>query len=329
MIPGIDISHWQNDIDWQEVRRSGVRFAYNLATEYPCHVTALSVSPKMKANIHAAEQNGILWGAYHVFASHVDPIMQAQAFVEAVEQFGQLPPAVRIEQGGMKAERLNYKARLFLEEVQKITGRKAVIYTTRSFWEMVMCAEHQTFTDWAHDYSLWISQAGGMWPGPMYPWAGWRFWSYTDNGRLPGIRTRVNMMWFNGGIEDLTSADSAALNKAYGPAAGTADTVAETVMEAVVDSGQAQEEFCEKMGGISEGEIEYVDSSQTDSAQREPKEASWIDDYFFKSLANRNSPQKMSAADFSDNNYVGSPAPVESQSSSMDKSWIDTYLFKR
>jgi len=35
MIPGIDVSHWQKTIDWKKVKKSGVRFAFFKATEFP------------------------------------------------------------------------------------------------------------------------------------------------------------------------------------------------------------------------------------------------------------------------------------------------------
>ena len=35
MIPGIDVSHWQGDIDWLKVAQCGVKFAFIKATEFP------------------------------------------------------------------------------------------------------------------------------------------------------------------------------------------------------------------------------------------------------------------------------------------------------
>ena len=203
MIPGIDVSHWQHDIDWSEVKRSGVKFAFIKATEFPDRKTALFISPKMRENIHGADGNGIYWGAYHFFRTHIDPILQAQAFCETVGHFSSLPPVCDLEAAGSKGERLNLKVRQFLEEVERITHRKPVIYTSGGFWRSYITYEKTTHTDWARQYNLWIAHYTNMWPNPLYPWAGWDFWQYSNKGRIPGIQTDVDLNWFNGTLEEL------------------------------------------------------------------------------------------------------------------------------
>src|SRR4030042_5585010 len=122
MIPGIDVSHWQNDIDWAEVKRSGVRFAFIKATEFPDKRTTLFVDNKFKVNSEGAQATGIHWSAYHFFRTHIDPILQAKVFCETVGEFSSLPPVMDLEVAGSKGERLNYKVRQFLEKVEKLRG---------------------------------------------------------------------------------------------------------------------------------------------------------------------------------------------------------------
>ena len=117
MIPGIDVSHWQKEIDWKEVRRSGVQFAFIKATEFPDRKTSLFRDGKLKFNIRGAEENNILWGAYHFFRTHIDGVSQAQAFCETVGSFRSLPPVIDLEAAGTKGERLNHKVKQFLDEV--------------------------------------------------------------------------------------------------------------------------------------------------------------------------------------------------------------------
>lgn len=330
MIPGIDISHWQNEIDWAEVRRSGVRFVYIQATKYGERSTELSVSPKLSPSMRAAADNGILWGACHTFAPHIDPVIQAQAFVQSVGEFGQLPPAVRLEQGGQKAGRLNTKARLFMEEVERLTGRKTLIFTTRPFWETVMCAEQNAHTDWARDYPLWIGQTGGMWPGPMYPWAGWQFWTYTDNGRLPGIRTRVNMMWFNGSMEELVAGGEATADGQANPAVNLADEIVESVLEAVRGAGQAHAEQEEDgLGGNDPDEIKFAGGADSYGPERAPKDASWMNEYLFTGKGMDEPVEKMGGLEAGEIEYASQPSRAISEPGAKDASWIDAYLFKK
>ncbi len=203
MIPGIDVSHWQNDIDWAEVKRSGVKFAFIKATEFPDKKTTLFIDNKLKINTEGALASGIHWGAYHFFRTHIDPVIQAQVFCETVGEFSSLPPVLDLEAAGSKGERLNYKVRQFLEEVEKLSNRKPLIYTSSGFWRSFMACEKRDHTDWARFYPLWIAHYTSLWPNTPYPWIGWAFWQHSDKGTLPGIKTHVDLNWFAGSEEEL------------------------------------------------------------------------------------------------------------------------------
>jgi len=203
MIPGIDVSHWQREIDWSEVKRSGIKFAFIKATEFPDKRTSLFVDGELRKNIAGASSNGILWGAYHFFRTHIDPIIQAKVFCETVGDFNSLPPVLDLEAAGSKGERLNYKVRQFLDETERITNIRPIIYSSGGFWRSYLAYEKRAHTDWARSYPLWIAQYTNLWPTPLYPWAGWEFWQYTDKGKIPGIITHVDLNWFNGSLEEL------------------------------------------------------------------------------------------------------------------------------
>jgi len=203
MIPGIDVSHWQREIDWSEVKRSGVKFAFIKATEFPDKKTSLFIDEEMRKNIDGASANGIYWSAYHFFRTHIDPVIQAKVFCETVGEFSSLPPVLDLEVAGSKGERLNYKVRQFLDETEKITNKRPILYSSGGFWRSYMTYEKKSHTDWARAYPLWIAQYTTLWPTPLYPWAGWEFWQYTDKGKIPGVITHVDLNWFNGSVEDL------------------------------------------------------------------------------------------------------------------------------
>lgn len=203
MIPGINVSQWQHEINWAEVKRSGVKFAFIKATEFPDKQISLLVDNKFAENLEGAKSSAMLWSALHTFRAHVDPVLQAQLFCKSVGDFSSLPPAVEIKSAGMRGERLNYKVRLFLDEVEKITFRKSIILTNNAFWRENMAFEKQSHTDWAAEYPLWLAHYTTLWPNSIYPWAAWDFWQYSDKGRLPGIQTVVNLNWFAGSEDDL------------------------------------------------------------------------------------------------------------------------------
>ena len=203
MIPGIDVSHWQREIDWSEVKRSGVKFAFIKATEFPDKRTSLFIDGEMRKNITGAAANGIFWGAYHFFRTHIDPVIQAKVYCETVGTFDSLPPVLDLEVAGSKGERLNHKVRQFLDEAERITNKRPIIYSSGGFWRSYMAYEKRIHTDWARAYPLWIAQYTTLWPTPLYPWAGWEFWQYSDKGKIPGVITHVDLNWFNGSVEDL------------------------------------------------------------------------------------------------------------------------------
>lgn len=203
MIPGIDVSHWQVEIDWSEVKRAGVKFAFIKATEFPDKKTSLFIDDRLYENVKGASDNGIHWGPYHFFRTHIDPVIQAQAFVETVGEFTSLPPVLDLELAGCKGERLNHKVRQFLEEVERLIKRKPIIYTSGGFWRPYMMHEKRVHADWARAYTLWMAKYTSLWPTPIYPWAGWDFWQYTDSGKIPGVKTHVDLNWFNGSEQEL------------------------------------------------------------------------------------------------------------------------------
>ncbi len=60
MIQGIDVSRWQGEIDWEEVKDAGTRFAFIKATEGGDHI-----DPSFRRNWAGAKKHGIARSAYH------------------------------------------------------------------------------------------------------------------------------------------------------------------------------------------------------------------------------------------------------------------------
>jgi lysozyme len=205
MIPGIDVSHWQGGIDWAKISKAGVKFAFIKATEFPDRRTTVFVDQNLHQNIQGARQNNILWGAYHFFRTHIDPVIQAQVFCQTVGIFNSLPPVIDLEVAGCKGAQLNGKVRAFVEEVHNITSRIPIIYTSGGFWRSYMLFNHRADAEWAQSYPLWLAQYTSNWPSIPYPWATWDYWQYSNNGRLPGIPGAVDLNWFIGSYDELVS----------------------------------------------------------------------------------------------------------------------------
>jgi GH25 family lysozyme M1 (1,4-beta-N-acetylmuramidase) len=204
VLEGIDVSHWQNTIDWSQVAASGKRFAYVKASEG----TDL-VDDRYSTNRAQAKAYGLYVGAYH-FArpdrTPGDPVAEADYYL-AMSQLviGDLVPVLDLEvTGGLSPVELQEWVKGYLERIYERTGARGMIYSSPTFWRNAMGD-----TNWfaSNGYrSLWVAH----WttgPAPSVPagnWGGlgWTFWQYTSSGSVPGISGRVDLDRFNG--TDLT-----------------------------------------------------------------------------------------------------------------------------
>jgi len=132
MLYGIDASHYQELIDWKRVKASGIRFAILKASEGVGYE-----DPMFEQNVRGALENGILPGSYHFFLPRLDPVQQAKHYSSVLkDSLGKracLPPCIDLETSGPGREGLNQSVRLFLQEVEAQTGRRAMIYTSPVF----------------------------------------------------------------------------------------------------------------------------------------------------------------------------------------------------
>ena len=214
MIPGIDVSRYQLEIDWPKVARFGIRFAYIKATEGITHT-----DPFFKRNWPAAHAAGLPRGGYHYFRPRLDAKAQVRAFVQSLgDDLGELPPMLDLEASDLTGLELIRAAQIFLLELENLTGTRALIYTSPGFWASYVTPYPP---EWPAEYPLWIAHYSVGRPTIPYPWTNYTFWQFTDRGEVAGItrfparRPRVDMNWFSG-----TQAELDALCQAFSRQAG-------------------------------------------------------------------------------------------------------------
>lgn len=205
-INGIDVSHWQDSIDWVRVSAAGKRFAFMKASGGQKYVDPTYVFNRTQANL-----NGLKIGAYH-FAKPDDKVgdavIEADNFVDtAAWAAGDLLPVLDLETtGGLSRVELQAWTAAFLDRVYARTGVKAMIYTSPKFWQNKL-GDTQQFS--AAGHALWIAHWTTA-PQPLVPaieWAGnsWTFWQITSDGSVPGISGRVDLDRFRfGDFENVT-----------------------------------------------------------------------------------------------------------------------------
>lgn len=198
-LPGIDVSHYQETIDWTKVAASGRRFAIAKATD-----GSSFIDPMYATNKAEAMAAGLVFGAYH-FArpddSANDAIDEADHFVD-VAQLGQgnLLPVLDLERtGGLTPEQLIDWMLAWLGEVTARTGVRPMIYSSPHGWES-RTNDSTAIVDAGYTV-LWIAHWGVNTPLlPANGWQGygWTFWQHSNCGSVPGIMGCVDSDWFNG-----------------------------------------------------------------------------------------------------------------------------------
>jgi lysozyme len=202
-VHGLDISHYQCDIDWEEVKRmneNGIRiqFAFIRATR-----GFTTVDYKFDDNWEGAKNAGILRGAYHFYFFNQDPIQQAQFFLKHVSiKKGDLPPVLDVEFDEKTDDKLLPKDQIlrgiasWLTYVEQQTGVKPIIYTNLDYYKRYI---NGIFPD----YKIWIANYNNPRGVKLPDGKDWSFWQISSKVRCNGISELADFNVFNGSRMDL------------------------------------------------------------------------------------------------------------------------------
>ncbi|HEX6867480.1 MAG TPA: glycoside hydrolase family 25 protein [Candidatus Limnocylindrales bacterium] len=199
-LEGLDVSHWQNTIDWFAVAASGKTFTYMKASE-----DTDFIDPLYDTNRAGATVAGLKVGAYHFAQPDSRPgdaIAEADHFIDtAGPQSGDLIPVLDLERsGGLSTTALTAWVRAFLERVEERLGVHGVIYCSPSFWKNYM-GDSVWFANNGYEVlwvAHWTTSSDPTVPGGAWGANGWTFWQYTSSGVVPGIAGRVDLNRYNG-----------------------------------------------------------------------------------------------------------------------------------
>lgn len=181
---GIDISHHQGDIDWDELLDQQkfdtlIHFVYIKATEGNSHIDT-----RWEYNRKTLNNRGIPNGAYHFFITDEPALPQAEHFLAYWKKREvDLPPVLDVETEGNSDDELRKNMLIWLNEIEKETGMRPIIYTSLSFYET-------KFKNFLSGYKYWIaaySRRPDLENDPNII-----HWQYSENGVLPGIEEEVD-----------------------------------------------------------------------------------------------------------------------------------------
>ena len=196
-IHGVDISHYQGDIDWDDLRNAmiegcPIRFIMIKATE-----GSSRVDEKFNDNFYMAREYGYIRGAYHFWSNKSTAREQAYFFLDKVRlEDGDLPPVLDVEHKpkDQSVEDFQRDILTWLHVVEDKYHVKPIIYTYYKFKEKYLNAP--VFDD----YPYWIAH---YYVDKVEYKGEWKFWQHTDVGRLPGIKGYVDFNIYNGSYYDL------------------------------------------------------------------------------------------------------------------------------
>jgi glucan-binding YG repeat protein/GH25 family lysozyme M1 (1,4-beta-N-acetylmuramidase) len=177
---GIDISHYDGDIDFTKVKASGIQCVYIKATEGSAYVDNY-----LGIDYNGAKSAGLKTGFYHFLVGTSSPEAQADNFYKNIkDKQSDLKPVLDVETDGFNV--MDYTLR-FIDEFKKISNMDICIYTYSDFmsnldnrlakyslWE----ANYHTSVFNLPSNNIWNLRAGHQ---------------YTDQGTINGINTQVDL----------------------------------------------------------------------------------------------------------------------------------------
>jgi lysozyme len=181
---GIDVSHHQGTIDWENLLienelDSVITFIYCKATEGVDHVDS-----EWSKNRASLLELGKSHGAYHFFSVKSDPELQAQHFLTHWKrETYDLPPVLDVETEAINDKALISSMNIWLQRIEKESGMRPIIYTSLHFYETKFKEEFK-------DHLFWIA-AYSRKPECLID-KRVLHWQYTDGGNLPGIKEKVD-----------------------------------------------------------------------------------------------------------------------------------------
>ena len=191
---GIDVSYYQDSIQWRRVKQSGVQFAFIRVSDGPTFT-----DPMFTKNWSGAARAGVMRGAYQYFRPASNAIAQADLVIAALaKDRGELPPVIDVETtDGKSATYIAQQIRAWVARIRDKLGVEPIVYSGPEFWRDAVAGADLT------TQPLWIAHYTTGCPTVPLHWKMWTFWQHGDRGKVRGIERPVDLDVFAGTFADL------------------------------------------------------------------------------------------------------------------------------
>jgi lysozyme len=189
-IKGIDVSHYQKEIDWVKLEKdSSLHFVFVKATESHNFQDSL-----FSYNWSALANTRLKRGAYHFFRPQISAELQANNFISMVTLApGDFAPILDIETlDNVEPQLVASAAAQWLSFIEAHYEIKPIVYSAMDFYEKYLKAE-------LGNYPCWIARYNRFEPNTT----SWQFWQYSNRGRIDGIVGDVDLNVFVGTLAQL------------------------------------------------------------------------------------------------------------------------------
>jgi lysozyme len=198
----IDLSHWQDTVDFAAVKKGGVVGVIAKCTEGTSYLDST-----YEGRMQQAHDVGLCWGAYH-FLKHGD----IEAQMEWFDRNHDLPQGSRIaidyEDSACTLDDLQQA----LESLAKLDGTQQICVYAGGLLKGQL--DPSKTYPWLAPYPLWLAQyTSGSPTWPKNVWQTWTLWQFSDQGKVSGVTGVCDVNSFNGTPENCA--------KWFGPASPT------------------------------------------------------------------------------------------------------------
>ncbi|PKM95644.1 MAG: glycoside hydrolase [Firmicutes bacterium HGW-Firmicutes-1] len=189
-IKGLDVSHYQNTIDWDKVSKE-YKFIFLKATEGEDFIDRT-----FDDNWEGAKDNGFLVGAYHFFVTSSSGEDQANNFIRTVPvETGSLPAVIDIEVSKNEdKEMVRENLTVMINMIAEKYGSTPILYVTYATYDAFIMGYFDESKIWIRDILRTPKLEDGR---------EWVFWQYSNRGRIQGIDTYVDINVFYGNEDEL------------------------------------------------------------------------------------------------------------------------------
>lgn len=190
--PGIDVSKWNKDIDWEKVKEAGVEFVIIRCGYRGSTTGSLVIDPYFEKNIKGAQAVGLNVGIYFFTqaVTDVEAVEEASMVLSLIKNYHITYPVFIDTEGAGgtgRADNLNVEKRTlvckaFCDTIES-GGYNAGVYASKNWYNNRLNVEE------LEDYIIWLAEYRET---PTYE-GYYDMWQYSSKGQIDGIEGNVDL----------------------------------------------------------------------------------------------------------------------------------------